>query len=235
MTALQSNVTELELWAKYASLVMNPQKTKLMLMSSPQLSRCRSLDNVRVRVQIKGNILRRVSTSKLLGSHLHQHLKLEDNVKAIGSSCYATLATLRKLKHVLPFDLRKTIVQSLVFSNLYYNHVIYHALPGYLQKRLQSIQKAAASFVVGGYASLDDVLSLSWLPIQEQRQLNFLKLAHKALHSSFWPEYLRLKVHNLPRNVRFICGQLPLNGYACFCRQFHFFLFSLMVALLLTR
>ena len=85
-----------------------------MLMSTPQLSRCRSLDNVRVRVQIEENTLERASTSKLLCSHLHQHLKWEDNVKAIGSSCYATLATLRKLKHVLAFNLRKTIVQSLV-------------------------------------------------------------------------------------------------------------------------
>ena len=90
-------------------------------------------------------------------------------MKAIGSSCYATLATLRKLKHVLPFNLRKTIVQSLVLSNVYYNDVIYHALPDYLQKRLQSIQKAAASFVVGRYASLDDVLSFNWLPIQEAK------------------------------------------------------------------
>ena len=72
-------------------------------------------------------------------------------------------------------NLRKTIVQSLVLSELYYNDVIYHALPDYLQKRLQSILKAAASFLVGKYAqALDDVLYLNCLPIQEQRQLYLL-------------------------------------------------------------
>ena len=90
VSALQKNVTELEHWAKDANLVLNPSKTKLMLLSTPQLSHCHSLNNVRVHVQIEGNTLERVNTSKLLGSHFHQHLKWEDNVKAIGSSYYAT-------------------------------------------------------------------------------------------------------------------------------------------------
>ena len=93
---------------------------------------------------------------------------------------------------MLPFNLRKTIVQSFVLSKLYYHDVIYHTLPDYLQKRLQIIQKAVAGFVVGRYVSLDDVLSLNWLPIQEQRQLHLL--VHKALYSPFWPRYLCLKV-----------------------------------------
>lgn len=93
--------------------------------------------------------------------------------------------------------------------------MIYHALSDYLQKRLQSIQKAAASLLVGRYASLDDVLSLNWLPIQGQRQLNVLKLVHKALYSPFWSGYLRFKVYNSPRNLRFICGtqvEIPLTA-----------------------
>ena len=73
---------------------------------------------------------------------------------------------LRKLKHMLPFNLHETIVQSLVLPQLHYNDVIYHALPEYLTKRLQRVQKEAASFVMGKYASLYDVLTLNWLPIQ---------------------------------------------------------------------
>ena len=66
---------------------------------------------------------------------------------------------------------------------------------------------------MGRYTSLDDVLSLNWMPIQEQRQLNLLKLVYKALHSLFWPGYLRLKVYNLHRNLRSTCGtqvEIPL-------------------------
>ena len=54
----------------------------------------------------------------------------------------------RELKNLLPFNLRKNIVQALVLSKSYYNDVIYHTFSDYLQKRLQRVQKAAASFVV---------------------------------------------------------------------------------------
>ena len=85
-TALRTDVTELEHTAIEANLVLNPQKTKLILLSTPQLSRCHFLDNVNVHAEIRGNTLERVSTSKLLGAQLDQHLKWEYNVKTIASS-----------------------------------------------------------------------------------------------------------------------------------------------------
>ena len=54
-----------------------------------------------------------------------------------------------KLKNFLPFHIRKQLVQALVLSKLYYNCVVYHNLPHYRVKRLQRIQTACASFVVG--------------------------------------------------------------------------------------
>ena len=138
---LQETITELEEWTKDANLILNPTKTKLMVLSTAQLSSFHSLEKGSVDIQINGNTLERVSTSKLLGCHVHQHLKWEDNVKSSASSCYSTLAMLRKLKNILPFNLRKNIVQALVLSRLYYHDVIYHSLPDYLQKRLQGYRK----------------------------------------------------------------------------------------------
>ena len=86
-------------------------------------------------------------------------------------------------KNSLPFKIRKNLVKALVLSKLYYNDVIYHSLPEYLQKRLQRVQKAAASFVLGKFARSADVLSLNWLPIKEQREWNVLKLSYKAVHT----------------------------------------------------
>ena len=92
------------------------------------------------------------------------------------------MATLRKLKNSLPFNIRKNLVQALVLSKLYCNDVIYHSLPEYLQKRLQRVQKAAASFMLGKFARTADLVSLNWWPIKEQREWNVLKLSYKALH-----------------------------------------------------
>ena len=143
-----------------------------MMLSTAQLASSHSLNDASINIEINGTHVEGVKSTKLLGSYIHEHLKWEENVKNIASSCYSTLATLRKLKNSLPFKIRKNLVQALVLSKLYYNDVIYHSLPEYLQKRLQRVQKAAASFVLGKFARSADVLSLNWLPIKEQRELN---------------------------------------------------------------
>ena len=184
------------------------------MLSTAQLSSFHSLDSANIDLQINGSILERVTTTKLLGCHLNEHLKWEDNVKYTASSCYYILATLKKLKKILPFRMRKNIVQALVLSKLYYNDVIYHSLPEYLQKRLEQVLKACASFVVGKYASLEDVLSLKWLPIREHREWNLLKITHKALYNKSWPGYLQLRVHEPTRVLRSSNGvqlQIPLE------------------------
>ena len=53
-------------------------------------------------------------------------------------------------------------IHALALSKLHYNDVIYHSLPEYLQKRVQRVQKAATSFVLGKFARPADVLSLNW-------------------------------------------------------------------------
>ena len=60
---------------------------------------------------------------------------------------------LRKLKHFTDFHLRKRLPESLVLSRLDYCASVYLPLPGYLLKRLQQIEFAAASFVYGRYVN----------------------------------------------------------------------------------
>ena len=96
---------------------------------------------------------------------------------------------LRKVKNLLPFHARKNLAQALVLSKLYYNDILYHSLPEYLTARLHRVQKAAASFVNGKYATKFDILKLNWLPVTEQREWHVLKSTHKSLNRSDWPNY----------------------------------------------
>ena len=47
------------------------------------------------------------------------------------------------------------------------------------------------------YAGPEDLAYLNWLPINERRDFNILKLTHKAIHSSDFPEYLSLELRNV--------------------------------------
>ena len=85
-----------------------------MMLSTAQLASSHSLNDASINIEIKGTHVERVKSTKLLGSYIHEHLKWEENVKNIASSC----STLRKLKNSLPFKIRKNLVQALVLSKL---------------------------------------------------------------------------------------------------------------------
>ena len=75
---------------------------------------------------------------------------------------------------------KTSLVQSLVLSKLNYNDSVTYPLGAFLQKRIQRVQNAAASFVLNRYCSEKDVLKLGWLPTLENTQYNILKLRHRA-------------------------------------------------------
>ena len=173
----------------------------MMVLSTKQLSSARALEDLHMKIAVNNENIERVSSAKLLGTYINQHLKWEDNVEYICTSCYATLAMLRKVKNLLPFHIRKNLAQALVLSKLYYD-ILYHSLLEYLTARLHRVQKAAASFVNGKYATTLDILNLNWLLVTEQRECHILKSTHKSLYSSDWPNYLRLETYESNRNLR---------------------------------
>ena len=196
--SVQRNVDKLQCWANEANLVLNTSKMKYMLSSSTKLSSYHELNNIDIDFKVGSISLERVSSANLLGTHIHHNLKWEENVRQISASCYCTLGILKKLRNFLPFHIRKQLVQALVLSKLYYNCVVYHNLPHYLAKRLQRIQRACASFVVGKFVKSEDIIKLSWLPVKENIEWQLLKQVHRAIYSREWPGYLRLKqfMHN---------------------------------------
>ena len=80
----------------------------------------------------------------------------------------------------------------------------FYPLPQFLLRRLQRVQFAAASFVLGHYVkNFRDVLKIGWLPINERRDLNLLKSCFKALHNTeTWPDYLKIIKQECPKELR---------------------------------
>ena len=108
-----------------------------------------------------------------------------------------------KLKHFTDFNLRKRLAELLMLSRLGYCDSVFSPLPQYLLKRLQKIEFAAASFVYGRYVNdIRDILKLNWLPVEERRDFNLLKLIFKALYFKQWPTYLNLQRVSIRRELR---------------------------------
>ena len=98
-------------------------------------------------VTVKGQTLERVKEFKLLGTWISDNLKWTNHVKYLVSSCYSVLSTLRKLKNLAPFHVKKQLAESLILSKLDYNDAVCYLLP-------------AAGFVTNRYSSESDVLNL---------------------------------------------------------------------------
>ena len=120
----------------------------------------------------------------------------------MANASYGVLRTLHKLKHFTNFNLRKRLAELLVLSRLDYCDFVFSPLPRYLWKRLQKIELATASFVYGRYVNnIGDILKLNWLPVEERRDFNLLKLTFKALYFKQWP-YLNLQRVSIVRELR---------------------------------
>ena len=70
-----------------------------------------NLEDTELDVHIKGKKMERTETCKLLRVTINEHLKWENHVRMITSSCYRTLSILEKLKNVAPFRLRKQLAE----------------------------------------------------------------------------------------------------------------------------
>ena len=139
---------------------------------------------------------------KLLGTWLNENVAWTEHVNEVTSSWYRVLATLRKIKNMTSQQTKKSLVQSLLLSKLYFNDSVTYPPTAFLQKRVQRIQSVVAGFVLNRFCSERDLLELGWLPTLENTQLNFLKLRHRALVSAAWPEYLQPPRHNPQRTLR---------------------------------
>ena len=108
-------------------------------------------------------------SNKLLGVYFTNILTWNKQVHEQSSSCYASLAVLRKLSNIAPFHLRKQLAETLILSKLDYCDIVFHPLPDNQLKRLQRVQCAAASFVTRKCSNQESVLKLGWLPLEERR------------------------------------------------------------------
>ena len=89
-----------------------------------------------------------------------------------------------------------------MLSKLNFTDTVTYPLPAFLQKKVQRVQNAAASFVLNRFCSEKDVLEVGWLPTLERTQYNIMKLVHEALHKDTWPSSLALIRHNTDWELR---------------------------------
>ena len=121
ITTLTNTAKSIYAWSRDNNLVFHPKKTKFMLFSTKQMSTKHKLNEMSNKVMINENSsLDRVTNSRILGVNFDENLNWENHVTKVIKTCYSTLASLRKMKRLTDFKLRKQHSEQLVLSKFLY-------------------------------------------------------------------------------------------------------------------
>ena len=133
---IYQSINKLSAWSEESTLAFNNDKTKVMILSTPQMSRVHHLDEYDPNIAVSGYKLERIKSCKPLGVYINEHLKWDDHIKQTVSGCYASLSILRKLKYLAKYELRKQLAETLILSKLDYADLVFYPLPQFLLRRL---------------------------------------------------------------------------------------------------
>ena len=116
ITDLQQDLTSIRNWCFNNSLLINPDKTKLIVFGTKQmLSR---LDDFKL--PLLGKELTPCGSVRDLGVYVDSQLFYDKHVSKTVSSCVSRLCQINRVKHVFHKRTLKLVTNALVFSRLFY-------------------------------------------------------------------------------------------------------------------
>ena len=161
-----------------------------------------------ISLSLLGKTISPVSVAKDLGVYIDQYLTYDVHVTKTVSSCMNQLVQIGRIKHLLDKKTLLLLINSFVFSKLFYCSLVWGNTSKRNLHKLQLVQNFAARVVLG-LKKFDHISqgrrSLKWLDVTEKVLFNDLVLVFKCVNG-LAPDYLgkyfikRSAVHN--KNIR---------------------------------
>ncbi|KAI5636771.1 reverse transcriptase (RNA-dependent DNA polymerase) domain-containing protein [Phthorimaea operculella] len=192
---LNSDLDSIAKWSTQNSLMLNPTKSKFMVLGSKkQVSRCvMQAPNVTV----LGTPVELVTQAKNLGIEMDSRLRFQAHIESIARTCLYRLKIFYKIRHLLSTDVRLKICESLILSRLNYcDVVIGPCLLSTSKKLIQRVQNACTRFCykVPPRTHITPVLNNHGiLNMESRRYLHFSSLVHSVVKFKS-PPYLFSKL-----------------------------------------
>ena len=175
----------LEQWMHANKLVINPDKTHLIVMGSKKHKNTR----MGVSVNASGHIITPTETEKLLGGQLHQSLTwnfhLRDYKGSLSSQLTSRINGLRRVCRNAKFKTKLKVANGIVMSKLTYLITLWGGAQEYLLSALQVQQLTAARAVAGfgsQFWSKRKLLNhVGWLSVRQLIFYHTALQAHKTI------------------------------------------------------
>ena len=99
--------------------------------------------NARIGLELGSKEIKRVSNTKSLGVMVDEYLNLDEQFRSVKSKICGGLASLKKLKNILPQSKLCRVYYAIVESHLRYAGVIWRSLPDRKIETLHRLQNRA--------------------------------------------------------------------------------------------
>lgn len=188
---INTDLGSIQKWSLKNSLVLNPQKSKFLILGSKH--QCESISNLNPCVQINNTNIECEKIARNLGLTMDSELRFEAHVGAKIRNAFYRLKVLYGIRNHLTEKVRILLTESLVLSLFNFCDVVYGPrLFVKTERAIQRVQNACARFCfpVPKRAHITPYLNEKGiLKMKARRQLHLASLVHKIVHHHK-PEYL---------------------------------------------
>ena len=140
-----------------------------------------------------GKKINPVIVAKDLGLYLDQSLTYSDHVTKTASNCMHKLIEINRIKHLLDNKTSVLLMDSFIFSKLFYCSTVWSNTSKSNIEKLQLVQNFAARIVLGlrKYDHISQgIKSLNWLQVSDRLYINDAVMTFKCIHNNLVPDYL---------------------------------------------
>ena len=195
-------------WMRQSFLKMNDSKTEIVIFGT--WNQCNKITTTAIEVgETSVNFSQELT---YLGVLLDKNLTLKTHILAKAKSASYQLYRIRQIVKFLDLPARKTLVSSLVMSQLDYANAIFINLPSSSIYPIQRIQNQAAKLILNKHwlnSSTISMRQLHWLPIRFRCKYKMLLHVYRCMKDEA-PKYLWQKL-NLRNPARMTCSATECN------------------------
>lgn len=192
---VNDDLDRLAIWSEDNCMVLNPTKSKYMVMGSKK--QVADIHHRIPQVSILNEPIECVTEARNLGLIMDSQLHFEHHVQEAVRNCLYKLKVLYRVRPYLSVDLRLTLCESLILSKLNYADVVYGpCLLSRTERLIQRVQNACARFCfqVPARAHVTPFLNqANLIKMSARRQLHFATLLFGVIRNQ-QPEYLFKKL-----------------------------------------
>ena len=186
--SLQNSLNNVTEWCQENFMLLHPNKTKCMIITSRQKHQTNSFT---LKLSLKDKMIDQVKEHKVLGVIIDNELKWQTQINAITTKFSRSLFLLNQLKPYIDTNARKMFFHAHCLCHINYASVIWDSAASTHFKRLHSLFKRAIKIILPdpSLTTFEKQSKLNILPLQKMLQYNKCLLVYKV-QNELAPEYL---------------------------------------------